>query len=387
MKRRSAASLWLVCLFVAACTAPRPAVTLQSVELPDLSNVAPSAQRQIREQHAALTTLASDSATAPVDLSRAFGEMGKLLMAAQYGDAAERCFLNAQTLNTADYRWPYYLAQLYRGRGDIQKSLAHFERTRALKPDDVATLVWLGDANLSLGRPDAAEPLFQQALSLQPNSNSARYGLGRAALARNDAARAVTLLEEVLARDSSAAAAHYPLSQAYTALGDSAKAEAHLRLRANHEILPADPLMVDLEGLVESPQTHESQGIRALDRGDWSSAAAEFRKGLALAPESPALHHRLGTSLSMQGDKAGRATRIRGGGAPVAGLFPRAIQSGRVVAGRRPAVTRLPAFQKRFARGQSTPKRDCASPRASGAPAARRRRSPRTSRFWPRTPS
>ncbi len=113
----------------------------------------------------------------------------------------------------------------------------------------------------------------------------------------------MTYLEEVLARDPKAASVHYPLSLAYRALGDTAKAEEHLRLRANHEILPADPLMVDLEGLLESSQTYETQGIRALEREDWPAAADQFRKGLALAPDSPALHHRLGTALSMMGDR------------------------------------------------------------------------------------
>jgi len=296
-----AIGLALVC----ACTPKSPAINLQPVELPDLTRMAPSAQKQIRERHAALIALAQNAATPTFDLSNAYGEMGKLLMAAQYGDAAERCFLNAQTLNTSDYRWPYYLAQLYRSRGDAQQSLTFFQRTLQLQPDDVATLVWLGDTNLALGRPDVAEPQFQKALTLQSSSVSARYGLGRAALARNDTPRAITLLEEVLARDPTAASAHYPLSLAYAAVGDQAKADEHLRLRANREILPADPLMVALEGLVESPQSYETQGIRALDRKDWAGAAEQFRKGLALDPDSPALHHRLGTSLSMQGDRVG----------------------------------------------------------------------------------
>jgi tetratricopeptide (TPR) repeat protein len=59
--------------------------------------------------------------------------------------------------------------------------------------------------------------------------------------------------------------------------------------------------MVELDSLLQSPQTFESLGIRALDEQDWAGAAAQFRKGLALAPDSASLHHRLGTALSMMG--------------------------------------------------------------------------------------
>ena len=176
------------------------------------------------------------------------------------------------------------------------------ERALQLQPDDVAALVWLGDVNLSLGQPQAAEPLFTKALALQPGSLSARFGLGRVALARQDYDRAVTYLEDVLARDPEAAGAHYPLSMAYRALGRTEQAELHLAQREEHEILPADPLMVELDELVESPQAYESRGIRALNREAWAEAAALFRKGLALDAANPALRHRLGTALYMMGD-------------------------------------------------------------------------------------
>lgn len=269
--------------------------------LPDLSKLAASVQTQIRERHAALTALVG-TRPGPVDLAHSYGEVGKLLMAAQFPDAPEAYLLEAQRQNPSDPRWPYYLAQFYRSRGESEKSLAQFARSSALDPDDVASQVWLGDTYLQLGQPDAAEPWFAKALARLPGSLSARFGLGRAALARNDYRTAVTQFEDVLTRDPKAAAVHYPLSLAYTALGDRTKADEHLRQRANYDILPADPLMVELETLLESPQTYETQGIRALEKEDWTGAASWFRKGLALAPENAALHQRLGAALSAVGD-------------------------------------------------------------------------------------
>ena len=103
-------------------------------------------------------------------------------------------------------------------------------------------------------------PQFSKALSLDGRSMSARYGLGRAALAKNDYRRAVTNLEEVLKMDPKAVSAHYPLSLAYNGLGDTKQAEAHLRLRRDHEILPADPLMVELERARSEPSDVRDAG-------------------------------------------------------------------------------------------------------------------------------
>jgi tetratricopeptide (TPR) repeat protein len=277
---------------------------LRPVTLPDLSQMAPSAQKQIRDEYASLTSTIGRRAPT-TDLSHAYGDMGKLLLAAQYYDAAEASLLNAQTLDSSEFRWPYYLAHLYRTQGDVVKSRSFFERAIELRPEDVSTLVWLGNAYLDQGLPDAADTQFAKASSLDPRSISARYGLGRAALAKNDYQRAVTNLEEVLKMDPKAASAHYPLSLAYNGLGNAKKAEEHLRLRRDHQILPADPLMVELEELVRSPQTFETLGIRALEREDWPGAADEFRKGLELAPESASLKFRLATALNASGDAKG----------------------------------------------------------------------------------
>jgi len=277
---------------------------LRPVSLPDLSKMTDSVQKQIREAHNSLTQASDNRATTPAVLADAYGTLGKLLMAADLPDAAEPFLLNAQTLVPSDIRWPYYLGHLNRDRGDLAAAAASFYRALELQPDDVASLVWSGDVQLALGKPDEAEPRFAKALSMQPNSLSARFGLGRTALARQDHRLAVKYLEEVLKQDPDAAGAHYPLAMAYRGLGDLAKAETHLRQREDHQILPADPLMVELDELLESPQAYESRGIRALDRKDFTEAAALFSQGLAIAPDHAALRHRLGTAQYMIGDTA-----------------------------------------------------------------------------------
>jgi tetratricopeptide (TPR) repeat protein len=244
-----------------------------------------------------------DPSTPPVDLGNAYGETGMLFMAAsEYLDVAESCFLHAQALVPTERRWPYYLGHLYRTKGDLVKSAASFERALQLRPDDVATLIWLGEVQIARNRPEAAEPLVAKALALQPRSVPARLGLGRAALARKDYAGAVTHLEEAVALGGQGARIHYPLAMAYRRLGNLEKADVHLRQQGSHEILPADPLMQALHEVLESSVVYELRGIGALNAGDWAGAAAHFRKGLELSPANPSLGYRLGTALFQMGD-------------------------------------------------------------------------------------
>jgi len=305
MTRRSAASQVLLALLIGAavgCTPSTSGETSAVPELPDLTKQAPSVQTQVREAHVRLAALVARHAPAG-ERSQAFGDLGVLLMAAQFPDAPQVFLDRAEALGAGDYRWPYYLGHFYRKRGEPERAREAFTRASQRSPGDVASLVWLGDTALQLGQAEQAKAHFAAALALQASSLSAQFGLGRAALALNDHRGAVDHFEAVLARDATAAAVHYPLSQAYAALGDAARAALHLRQRANHEILPADPLMVELDTLLDSPQSYETRGIRALEAKDWTAAVGWFRRGLDLAPEHAALHQRLGAALNMLGDR------------------------------------------------------------------------------------
>jgi tetratricopeptide (TPR) repeat protein len=282
---------------------------MRAVSLPDLSGAADSVRKQLRERGESLTARIRTAGATDAELGAAYGEMGKLLMAAEYDDAAEPCFLNAQALVPGDVRWPYYLGHLYDRRGQPAQSAAAFERVIQLRPADVPTLVRLGGIYLDQGRPADAESLFTRAVSLQPRLGSALLGLGRAALARQDYGRAVEYLEQVLSVNPQASVVHYPLAMAYRGLGDVAKAEAHVRLQGRAEADTPDPLIQELDELLQSAMAYDGRGERALAGGQWAAAADDFRRGMALAADNPTLRrtlqHHLGTALAMSGDVRG----------------------------------------------------------------------------------
>lgn len=294
----------------AAARRDRAAVSaVPPVQLPDLSQMAPAVQQQLRDQAAVIVRAAQSTDTnASAD---AHGTMGGLLLAAQNLEAAARYFERAQSLAPDDPRWPYALGHIAHTSGALNQAATAFERALRLTPGDAATRLRLGNVYLSQGANDMAARLFEQVRAEQPQSAAALFGLGRAALASGAPAEAVRHLEQVLAIEPRAAAVHYPLSLAYRELGNVGKADEHLARRQDGAVSFPEPLLQRVTEQLESPTTYESHGIRALDAGDWKTAAELFRKGLALAPHDPSLGQRLGTALFMMGDVTGARSELR----------------------------------------------------------------------------
>jgi tetratricopeptide (TPR) repeat protein len=279
---------------------------LRPVSLPDVAQLVNAPVRdQLRQRYSTLMSRVEDSATKTDDLGREYGEMGRLLLAAEYFVAAEPCFLNAQALVPDDMRWAYYLGHVYRLLGDTLKSTTAFERARALRPEDEATLVWLGKTYLDSGRAQEAEPLFSKALSLNSRSAASLYGLGRVALGEREYKRAAEYLERAKQLDERASVLHYPLAMAYRGLGQTDRAEAEVRQRGNSEVGLADPLMDEAIESLETAAAYEMRALRASRAGDWKGAASQLRKGIELAPTDGALRGKLGIALSTAGDRAG----------------------------------------------------------------------------------
>ena len=314
-RARAALAAGVALAFLFACSSPERdstgrapaaanatnAAELRSVSLPDLTAMAPAVQRQLRAQADEVARLEADKAL-PADRAAGYGELGKLLLATESFGDAESCFLNATQLAPSEFRWLYYLAHVYRLQGQSPEAAAAFERALTVRPDDAAALVWLGNVYLDQGRTVEAEPLFSRALVLDSRAAAAHTGLGRAALAGRDYPRAIEHLEAALALHRGASSIHYSLAAAYRGAGQGERAEAHLRLRGPVQSGPPDPLMQQVSDLLRSPVVYEGRGDRALARGNFSQAAAEFRSGLELAPDNLALRQKLATALSLTGN-------------------------------------------------------------------------------------
>lgn len=283
----------------------RSPAAILPIELPDVSGAAAPVQAQLREQHAALQQQIGTAGAPPAALAAAYGEMGRLFMATEFLDQADRCFSNAQALEPDEMRWPYYLGHVARMKNDPATAAARFDRALALQPDHVPSLVWLGEMRLVQGRADAAGPLLTKALALQPREAAVLYRLGRVNLEAGDYAAAARNLEAALALSPRSSAIHYPLALAYRGAGDTRRAEAQMRLRGNVDVPPADPLMQPIGGLLQNAAAAEVRGAEALGKRQWPEAVAYLRQAIAAAPDNAFTRLNLGTALYQTGDAAG----------------------------------------------------------------------------------
>lgn len=299
--RRLAALVAVVVVVVAVQACARRPETLPPGVLPDLASLAPSVQKQIRDQHATLTKVLNQQQSTRDDKASAYGALARLLLAVKFGDEATTYYQRAQALQPDDMRWPYFIGHAYRMKGDRRLAAAAFDRAAKLRPSELAPLVWLGQTCLEDDQTDAAQAAFARALSIQPDSAPALYGAGRVALARGAHADAIRFLERALAIDARASAVHYPLAMAYRAIGDVARAEAHLRQRGEAPPNLPDPLMRDDDDVLESPISYEHRGVQALRNQDLQGAAAAFGRGLELDPNDATLRYWLGATLYASG--------------------------------------------------------------------------------------
>lgn len=310
---RAALAALASALVVTSCSSGTPGdalpeTGLRSVELPDMSRSDQTVQTQARERFADVTRTREGRASAR-ELADAYGALGMIFHAAEYYDAAEPAYVNAQTLAAGDARWPYYLGHVYRQRGNAAKSIESFQRALDRQPDDVPTLVWLSRAYVDQGRAGEAESLLSRANTIAPTSVAVFAERGQLAIARRDFTAAVTLLRRALEIEPKAASLHAPLANAYRASGDTAAADRHAKQWAKSEVPLPDPLMDRIGATLESGVSYESRGVRAFEARQWAEAADLFRKGLEITPPSSqlgrSLRHKLGLALSLGGDPRG----------------------------------------------------------------------------------
>jgi tetratricopeptide (TPR) repeat protein len=299
---RHAAAWLIVAIGTVGCfRAHESTPALAPVQLPDLSGAAIQVQQSIRDRYSKMEQR-TQSGSSAAERADAYGELGMVLLGAQYFDAAEAALADTRALSPADVRWTYYLAHVDRFRHDVGGAATLFRDALKLQPNNVAALVWLGEMELSQGHADPARQAFERAAALDPQSAAARYGLGRVALGQRDFTRAVEHLEAAARLAPDARRIEYPLGQAYQGLGDAGQAQAHFARRGEGEPLPPDPLMAQVAALIDTASSHERRGAAALEQRQWSTAIGELRQAVALAPDHADARVNLGTALYMNGD-------------------------------------------------------------------------------------
>ena len=275
---------------------------LPPVSLPDLSNLTAWAQDQVRARDAALRALEADAAASTAARVDAYGNLGLVLMATEYYEAAAASFRQAHALAPRDRRWPYYLGQLHLMTLDPAQAADWFERALERAPSDEATLVWLGRTRLDQGRPEGrsgCSPTRRRSSPARPRRGPGWVGRpwrGTTICAPRNRSNGPS--SSIRARPASTIRSPWPT-------GRSAGSTLRTRIwsataRATRPWSTRSWCASTTRS--RAPLVFERRGVQALAEGDWETAAGIFRQGLDLDPDDPSLRERLATALAMGGD-------------------------------------------------------------------------------------
>jgi len=306
-------------------TAPvPPPVTREGID-PELAEAIQTARRKIQAD--------------PYSAS-CWGDLGKLLRAAQLYPEAVACFAQAEKLDPKNPRWPYMQGEALRLE-DNRAALPPLQRAVALSgnSDTIAPFLRLAEVCLALGQNDEAEQQLHRGLEIEPDDPTVHYNLGLLALARDDLSASLDHLKRCEHSPMTRRKACIQLAAVYRRMGRTQEADTYSRKADTlaQDLSWIDPYLSDvlpvgrrarldevsslekrgdyrsaaelLSTLIqEKPEyrLYVGLGRNLYQAGDFDGAERALRSAAALEPEKPAAHHELSRVLWSQADKLER---------------------------------------------------------------------------------
>lgn len=196
-------------------------------------------------------TRARQELLAAPDSAANWGRLGMVLRAHSFGDEANVCFREAERLDPAEPRWPYYrgltlvLTEPAEGLASLRRAV---ERMEDGSPAPRFRLV---EVLLEQGLFDEAEGHLKKTLTRQPDHPRGRLLLARLAFARQDWKAAMMQAETCWQDARARKQAHLLAAEAYRRLGEKARADAiEERARTFPDDFPwPDPLVAEVDRL------------------------------------------------------------------------------------------------------------------------------------------
>jgi tetratricopeptide (TPR) repeat protein len=259
---------------------------LKPVPEADISGTERVAQESISETRARLAGLLADADADSANLAAGYGNLAALYQLFNINTAAALCWENARHLQPTEFRWSYYAGYLALNEGQTETALALLQQARELQPDYAPLNLRMGQLWLDIDQLDKAQAALEAAAAEPGLRAAALYYLGQVDLLRRDYQSAADHLSEALKIDPQAGGVHYPLAQAYRHLGKEALAREHLAQVELKRPAAADPLVTELENVLQTSRRDFGRGLKAIMDRDYKTAIAQFEKGLTVDPDN-----------------------------------------------------------------------------------------------------
>jgi len=281
---------------------------LQAIPETDISGTERVARDAITRTRQRLAELLTSGSTDTANLAEGYGKLAALYQRFQIDAPATLCWENARALQPAEYRWSYYAGYLALMRGETETALSALQRARKLKPDYAPLDLRMGQLWLETNELDKAQAALARAAQQQGLRAAALYYRGQLDLLRRDYPGAQQHLSEALELDPRATGIHYPLAQAYRHLGKQELARQHLAEFKPGPPAADDPLVTELQRVLETSRANFSLAMQAISARDYEKAIQHFQDGLEIDPENSAARVSYARALYL-GEQSDAATQ------------------------------------------------------------------------------
>jgi superkiller protein 3 len=231
-----------------------------------------------------------------------------------YYSEAERCYAQAEKLDSGDPRWPYLqgLTQL-KDPVNFGGGLRSLERAVQLSGAVPAPRLRLGETLLEQGRLDEAERQFRRVLEREPSNARALLGLGQAAHFRGDLKASSDHLTRSALYGPMVKATHALLAEVYHELGNPKAAEDQRRRLAQSVDDPhwPDPYFEEAQRCAVGVLPDIDKANSLFQRGHGPEAIAVMQQTVARHPDSLLAYLALGRFCNQLGDAAGAERTLR----------------------------------------------------------------------------
>jgi tetratricopeptide (TPR) repeat protein len=269
-----AANAWLL---TRPQLAPLPKPPLESLE-PDVAQIITQAQSAVE----------SDPQS-----PGAWGNLGAVLRAHEFGPQANDCLRNAEQLDPTDYRWPYLLGASLSAT-DRDASVAALRRAAALAERLPHVQLRLAEALLERQELVEAEAVIDRVLAYAASYPRAQLAKARLLMAKGELAESRSWAERAVAGAPAKRAPRLLLAQLCRRLGDAA---GQAREMAALEQIPDGPTEwedPDVASVLALRRDRAWQIDRALESGEYATAERLLREQLAAQEGDYLVHFRLG---------------------------------------------------------------------------------------------
>ncbi len=243
--------------------------------------------------------VASEGTPGLVDLSRLYHANG---FYAEAGDI----YRTLMELESANPRWPHFLASIQAGFGALDEALPLLRRVVTLAPDYLPAQIRLGDALLKANQPSEAEKIYTAVLAHEPANPYAQLGLARLEINAKQTASARERLHRIVSAQPKFTVAWTLLATLDEQAGDQAAAATdRVNARAGGRALEMpDPWLDELIDDCYDVYRLDVVGSAASAAGDNERARRLFERAIALAPNDGSAHRHLGDFHAKLGNQA-----------------------------------------------------------------------------------